>query len=107
MLLEYGGTMELGILIACGIISTLALFLSCVSIIMMVAKEKATHTVQLVPIDEEIDRANEEFLKKEKKSSWATSEEAIKKENKLYQEELEDEMPEFSLEDEDREIMSI
>jgi len=96
--------MELGILIACGIISTLALLLSIVSIIMMVAKEKATHTVQMIPIDEEIDRANAEFLKKD---SWATSEEAIKKENKMYKEEVEDEMPQFALDDDDKEIFSI
>lgn len=69
---------------------------------MFIAKEKATHTVQLVPVDEEVDRANQEYMKK-----WATSEEAIKKENKLYQEEVQDEMPQFALDDDDKEIFSI
>ena len=94
--------MVLGLLIGFGIISILALLLSVINLIMFIAKEKATHTVQLVPVDEEVDRANQEYMKK-----WATSEEAIKKENKLYQEEVQDEMPQFALDDDDKEIFSI
>lgn len=94
--------MELGLVIASLIIGTLALLLSLVSVIMIVAKEKSTHTVQMVPVDEEIDRANQEFLNK-----WASSEEAIKKEQKLYNEELEAEMPEFALTDDDKEVFSL
>lgn len=74
---------------------------------MVIAKEKSTHTVQMVPVDAEIDRANEEFLKANRKSSWASSESAIIKENKLYQEEIAAEMPEFALTDEDKEIFSL
>jgi hypothetical protein len=94
--------MELGLVIASLIIGTLALLLSLVSVIMIIAKEKSTHTVQMVPVDEEIDRANQEFLNK-----WASSEEAIKKEQKLYNEELEAEMPEFALTDDDKEVFSL
>lgn len=64
--------------------------------------EKSTHTVQMVPVDEEIDKANQEFMKK-----WASSEEAIAKQNKLYKEDVEEAMPEFALDDEDKEIFSI
>jgi len=94
--------MELGILIACGIISTLALAFSATALIMIIARDKATHTVQMVPVDEEIERANEEFLKQ-----WSTSSEAINKQNKLNREETEDLMPEFALDDDDLEIHSI
>jgi hypothetical protein len=94
--------MELGIIIASAILSTIAVIFSMVSVIMLIAREKATHTVQMVPVDEEIERANEEYLKK-----WATSEEAINKQNKLHQEDIERDMPEFALDDEDKEIFSI
>ena len=94
--------MELGLLIACAIISTLALLFSSVSVILLIAREKSTHTVHMVPIDEEIERANKEYLKK-----WSTSEEAINKQNKLFQEDVEKEMPEFALDEEDKEIFSI
>lgn len=97
-----GEQMELGMLIACGIISSLALLLSCTAIILIMAKEKSTHTIQMVPVDEEIERANEEFLQK-----WATSEDAVNKQNKMFQEDLKDKMPEFSLDEEDKEIFSI
>lgn len=94
--------MELGLLIACSIISTIALIFSIVNTVMILAREKATHTVQMVPVDEEIDRANKEYLEK-----WATSEKAIKKENKLYKEEIDTDMPEFSISDEDKEVFSL
>ena len=94
--------MELGIVIASGIVSTLALLISCVVAVMMVAREKATHTVQLVPVDEEVERANEEYLKQ-----WSTSDDAIKNQNKLHRERTEEDMPEFALDDEDREVFSI
>lgn len=94
--------MELALLITCVILATLSLILSIISVIMILAKEKSTHTVQMVPVDAEIERANEEYL-----SKWASSEKAISKENKLYQEEIEAEMPEFSLTDEDKEVFSL
>ena len=94
--------MQLGLVIASLIIGSLALLLSSVSIILMVAKEKSTHTVQMIPVDAEIDRANEEYL-----SKWATSEEAIKEDQKLYNEEIASEMEEFSLTDDDKEVFSL
>jgi len=94
--------MELGLVIASLVVASLALLLAVVAIIMIVAREKATHTVQMVPVDEEIERANEEFLKQ-----WATSDEAISKQNKMHREEVEEQMPEFALDDEDKEIFSI
>ena len=94
--------MELGLVIACLILATISLVFSIVNTIMFMAKEKATHTVHLMPVDDEIERANKEYLNK-----WATSDKAIKKENKLYQEEIESEMEEFALTDEDREVFSL
>ena len=94
--------MELGLLIACGVISALSLLSSSVAMIMMVAREKATHTVQLVPVDEEVERANEEYMKQ-----WSTSTDAIFRQNKMHQDNTEENMPEFALDDEDKEIFSI
>lgn len=94
--------MELGMSIAALIIGSLALLFSLITLVMIRARDLATHTVQMMPVDEEIDRANEEYLKK-----WATSDEAIKKQQKLYNEEIEDEMPEFSLSDDDKETFSL
>jgi hypothetical protein len=99
--------MELGIAIAGIIVGSIALLLSVISLVILIAKEKSTHTVQLTPVDTEIDRLNEEFLKNNRKGSWATSEEAIKKQKDLYQEEIEAEMPEFSLNEDDKEVFSL
>jgi hypothetical protein len=99
--------MELGVAIAGLIIGAVALLLSSISLVLLIAKEKSTHTVQLTPVDTEIDRLNEEFLKNNRKGSWATSEEAIEKQKKMYQEEIEAEMPEFSLDEDDKEIFSL
>lgn len=98
--------MEMGLIIG-GVISALflgflALAIGIYAMIKIIAVESSTHTVQMVPVDEEIDRANKDFMNK-----WATGEEAIKRERKLYQEELEDEMPEFALSDEDKETFSL
>lgn len=94
--------MELGLMIASAIISTIALAFSMIAVIMLIAREKATHTVQMVPVDEEIDRANEEYLKK-----WSSSEEAINKYNKAHKEELEEEFPELAIDEEELEKFSI
>lgn len=94
---EKGGIM-LGLVIALTILTTVSLIFSMASLIKVIAMEKSTHSVQFMPIDEEIDKANKD---------WASSEEAIKKQQKMYQEEIEDEMPEFALTDEDKETFSI
>lgn len=84
------------------IFAVLGFIFASVALIKIIAMEKSTHTVQMVPVDEEIDKANQEFMKK-----WASSEEAIAKQNKLYKEDVEEAMPEFALDDEDKEIFSI
>lgn len=84
------------------IFAVLGFIFASVALIKIIAMEKSTHTVQMVPMDEEIDKANQEFMKK-----WASSEEAIAKQNKLYKEDVEEAMPEFALDDEDKEIFSI
>lgn len=61
------------------------------------AMRLSTHTVQYAPVDKEIDKANEE---------WSTKQEAIRKQNKLFSEEVEEEMPEFAQDDEDKEVYS-
>ena len=98
--------MNLAISISALIIGSLALLIGSIALIMIIARDRATHTVQMVPMDDEINRANEEYLKSQE-GSWATSEAAINKDQKLYNEEMEDEMPEFSLTDDDKEIFSL
>jgi biopolymer transport protein ExbB/TolQ len=61
------------------------------------AMRKSTHTVQYAPIDPEIDKANQQ---------WATREEVLQKQNKMFQEDLEEEMPELAPDEDDKEIFS-
>jgi hypothetical protein len=62
------------------------------------AMRLSTHTVQYAPVDKDIEKANEE---------WATKQqENLKKEQQAFAEDIEDEMPEFAPDDEDREIYS-
>lgn len=86
-----------------GLLSIGAVILSCVSYINVIGLKNSTHSVQYMPINPEIDQENEAFLKKE---NWATSQEAIIKEESLYKEELAANMPQFSIDEEDREILS-
>lgn len=67
------------------------------------ALQRSTHSLEYVPVDPEIDKANNEFLSKE----WASSEKAINKQNEMYKDEIEEKLPEFALSDEDKEIFSI
>ena len=53
-----------------------------------------------------VDRNNEEFLKKQHGKGWATDSESLSKQNELFKEDVEDMMPEFGLEDEDRKVHS-
>jgi hypothetical protein len=62
---------------------------------------KSTHQIQYMPIDEQVDKENQEYLKKLgsdpfSDESWATSDASIEKQNKLYKEDLEEALPEFS-----------
>jgi hypothetical protein len=82
-----------------GILGTI---IGLVALVKVLAAEKSTHSVTYMPMDKEIDRANDEFLKE----SWATKESMIAKDRKEFQEDLETEMPEFFPDDDDREIHS-
>lgn len=84
------------------ILVPVCLLTSVMALIKIMAIEKSTHSIQYVPVDEEIDKANQEYMQK-----WATDDKSIKKEMKAYQEEIETEMPEFALDDEDKEIFSL
>lgn len=71
------------------------------AVITVKALERSTHTITYKPIDEEIDKHNQELT-----SSWATSEEALNKDTKLYREDVEKEMPEFAHTEEEDKIYS-
>ena len=86
-------------------VSLLALILSIFGVYALIkikAMESSTHSVQLMPVDSEIDKLNEEYL-----NQWATSEESIKKDMKKFREEMEDKMPDFAPNDEDYEKFSL
>lgn len=91
--------LSIGLYIAILVSSILSIILALVGSIFGIlafinvkALQKSTHSVQYMPFDPSVDSENQEFLDKE---NWASSEEAITKENKLYESELEDEMPQF------------
>lgn len=84
--------------------SLIGTILGLVAVIKVIAMEKSTHTVTYQAIDEEIDKANREFLQKE--SPWATKESAIAKDQEEFKEDLEVDMPEFFPSDDDRKIHS-
>ena len=56
------------------------------------ALKESTHTVQWMPLKED--------------ETWATSDESLDTQNKLFKKELEEKMPEFALDDEDKKIFS-
>jgi hypothetical protein len=72
-----------------------------IAMIKVMAIEKSTHTVTYQPIDEEIEKANADYL-----NNWATQESVIAKDREEFQEELEEQMPDFFPDDEDRKIRS-
>jgi len=61
------------------------------------ALEKSTHTVQMVPIDEEIDKANRDYMEQ-----WATSQKSLEEQAKMDIEDRDDLMPEFASSEEDK-----
>jgi hypothetical protein len=82
-----------------GLIGTI---FACVAFINVKALEKSTHQVTYMPIDEAIDKENQKYMEE----TWATQEESIAKQKKLYKEDLQDVMPEFLTDDEDIKIHS-
>ena len=61
------------------------------------AMRLSTHTVTYTPVDKEIEKANQD---------WATKQETIQKHQKMFEEDLEYEMPEFAPDEDDKQIFS-
>jgi len=83
------------------IIGFLGLLIGFLALAKAVGIEKSTHQVQYVPVDPEIDKANEEYLSQVKEKNWATNDTAISAQQDMFKEDLEDMMPEFAMDDED------
>ena len=67
-----------------------------IAIIEVKAMQKSTHSVQYMPL-------NMEDVRDE---NWGTSEESLEKQRNLFKEDLEDNMPEFALDEDDRQRYS-
>ena len=63
------------------------------ALISVKAMEKSTHSIQYAPV-------NMDDVKDE---NWGTSEESLEKQRNLFKEDIEDNMPEFALNDDDKE----
>lgn len=83
--------------ITCCILAGIAIKYSMQSHVAVLAMEKSTHTVQYMPIDPQIDKENQE---------WATKQENLDKDRKMFRDEIKNEMPEFAADDEDSKIYS-
>lgn len=86
--------------------SVIAITVGLKALISVKALQLSTHNVQYVPIDPETDRENKKFIKEQQSEEWATTDEAISKQNKLHKEDMEDYMPEFATDEDDRKIHS-
>lgn len=69
------------------------------SLVKILAMERSTHRVQLMPVDSEVDAYNQEILSRVNEPTiddpWSTTDESIAEQEKMYKEELKDKMPEF------------
>jgi len=81
--------------------SLISIITSIYAAVKVTAMEKSTHQVTYMPIDEQIDKENQDFMKK-----WATDDESLQTQQKVFKEDLEDLMPEFAPEDDDKKIHS-
>jgi len=88
--------------IICLFFSVFSTILGLVATIKVFAMEKSTHTITYQAVDQEIEKANEEVLK-----NWATKESAIAKDQELFREDLESEMPDFFPDEDEKEIISL
>lgn len=79
------------------ILAGFSLYYSLKAHLVVLAMEKSTHTVTYAPIDKEIDEANK---------AWSTKQDTLDKEQKMYQEDIENEMPEFASDEDDKKIYS-
>lgn len=95
--------------IICLLFCTIAFIMSVYTSIKIIALEKSTHSITYMPVDEAIDKQNQEFTKKKAEEpsgidEWALSEDQIKKRHKEFTEELKKDMPEFVEGKEERKI---
>ena len=107
--MELTSTLIFGILALTSlVIAVLGTVIAIYSLIEIKSLQRSTHSIQYMPVDEAVDKENQEYLDslQTKKEGWATSEETLKKQHKLFEEDLEKKMPEFATTDEDREILS-
>lgn len=78
------------------IFAVISLILVLITAIKVVGMEKSTHTITYQPVDDEIEKANQEIM--EKWSRQGQSEIAL--DQKQFKEDLEDNFPEFLTEEE-------
>ena len=108
--MELTQTLIFGILALTGVLfGVLGTILAAYALIEVKSLQRSTHTLQYMPVDEAIDKENQEYLNslqaRDKESEvshseiWATTEESLNKQRKLYKEDLERSMPEFVEED--------
>lgn len=90
----------------CLTFSAIAGILSIVSYIKVQAFEKSTHQIQYVPVDPDIEKENEEYLKNSD-ASWATDSTVLEKDREEYLKDLKETGMDFFVpSDEDKKIRS-
>lgn len=77
----------LAVMIISSFFAVIGFILGLIAVIKVLALEKSTHQIQYVPVDEEIERANEEYLAQT--DQWATPSQIYETDDKKYKEELE------------------
>lgn len=90
------------LLVACSISSLLSmvtLVIASLALAKVIGVEKSTHSVQMIPVDPDIDAHNQRMM-----SDWAMKEENIDKQDKMFKEDLEEQLPEFY--EEEKEVYS-
>jgi hypothetical protein len=87
-------------------IAILGLVIGSIALLKCLSIERSTHTIQYMPVSDAIDKENEAYLQSLRENDWATTPETLKKQNELFKEDLEREMPEFIPTEDDSEIIS-
>lgn len=75
--------------------SVFACILGGIALLKVMALEKSTHSIQYMPVDEAL-----------KGDQWATNDTVLADQNKLFKESLEEELPDFLSDDDDKKIKS-
>jgi hypothetical protein len=83
------------------IIAIIGTIIGLVALVKTIAAEKSTHTITYKPVDDEIEKANSEYLK-----NWATKDSTIAKDQEMFEEDLENEMPDFFPDEDDKKVHS-